>query len=466
MIRCILVLIVSIHVARSATTIVPSLSYGDVGTALTNANHGDIILLPAGTAVWEPTGPIYCDKGILFQGQGIGVTTIILSNSTQRFFIFGSPGTNRLEISHMTLDSASIKAPFGLLSIGKSQVISTSSNLNYRVHDIHFKNTGQRMLSHFGWTQGVAYSCQFDAETNDRPQPVTFYGLLRFADDRTNANPFATTFGTITNFPYVEDCGWNYTAGGGDGALDGYADARFVIRYNNFTNASAPYSVHEQEGSRYATVTEYYMNYWNGSGGGVSALSHLRSGVTTIFSNLAETVDYTLDRPQPFLSYYAASGTNVFVSYYTNTPRVSVDGCRVWDGNTNSIAIGYPAMDQPGWGDPSTFTGTNSMQTFYGSYSWGNTYNDQMGGAVAVNFTVQDFGGNAGLTNCFGGALPEPSDLIVEDRDYFNDTPRPDYEPAPYPHLYRADETPFISLSSTTATINADTLRPTIIRRQ
>lgn len=439
---------------RAATYNAVSLSYADVASVLTNASlaHGDVVILPAGTNTWTESAPIVCLKGITIYGQGINSTRIIRSTSTAVMLYFTGSGTNRLDVSNFTLDSANIKCGFGLMGIGSDQTTSRS-NLNYRVHNIWFDRVGQRGLVIWGWAQGVTYNCLFKAETNDRPQPYTVYGLLRNGTSRTNADPLGgLTFGTITNLPYIEDCVWDHVYGG-DGAADGYADARSVFRYNRMTNASAPFSVHEYEGSRYATQWEFYGNIMvTSNSSGVIASSHLRSGAGVVWSNTIITADYTMARPQPFLDYYAASGTNVFVNYYYPDPpaSVSVGGWRRWDANWNFTGTnwasggsqvgyppGYPAMDQPGWGDPVTWSETNGLNTFYGCYAWSNTYKDQASSPVNVEWIVRDWN-NSTLTNLFGGELPNPQDLIIEDRDFFN-YPKPGYTPAPYPHPYRTE---------------------------
>jgi hypothetical protein len=96
-------------------------------------------------------------------------------------------------------------------------------------------------------------------------------------------------------------------------------------------------------------------------------------------------------------------------------------------------------MDQPGW-HATTFTSSNSISHFFGCYQKANRYTAD-GGAHWTNLVweVQDFGGNAGLTNAFGGPLPTPGDLIVANRDYFDGQLMPGWSPAPYPHPYRAD---------------------------
>ncbi len=78
-----------------------------------------------------------------------------------------------------------------------------------------------------------------------------------------------------------------------------------------------------------------------------------------------------------------------------------------WNSN------GYPCYDQIGRG---TNSGPGTPQTLDPLYEWGNTLN----------------GANADVVVHWG--CPEVTLHIQENRDFYNDTPRPGYQPHPYPH--------------------------------
>ena len=63
----------------AATINAISCSYADVSAAITSANSGDIVNVPAGTCTW--TSQLLITKGISFMGAGVGVTNITFSGS-------------------------------------------------------------------------------------------------------------------------------------------------------------------------------------------------------------------------------------------------------------------------------------------------------------------------------------------------------------------------------------------------
>lgn len=412
-----------------------SLSKADIQTAIDAcAQNGDSVILPAGDVTWADSSPITTTKGMTMRGAGIDLSIIRRGSGTAQMMVFSSPGTNAVTISDITFECGPGNASFGVLSMGDSQSTSMS-NLNFRVTRIKFSNIKGRAMTTFGWTRGVIDHCVFHSRTNDRPQAFTNYGLLRSSATGENTNNSSATvvLGTDVGYVYVEDCVWDFQYGG-DGSLDMYADAHTVIRYNSFTNCNV-FNAHELGNSRTATQWEYYMNQiWglgpSGSSNSFTSMGDLRSGVGVVWSNSLTVTGYAFALPNPRLSFYRCSGTNVFppwpAGYY---PNDSVTGTNRLDGNNNSIVLGYPGLDMPGWGDPTTFTGTNSTQTKYGAYQWSNTFN-----GTNCTWDIHDFGLNTGLTNTpTGETIPTDQELMNLNRDYFNGI-RPGYYPLIYPH--------------------------------
>jgi len=95
-------------------------------------------------------------------------------------------------------------------------------------------------------------------------------------------------------------------------------------------------------------------------------------------------------------------------------------------GDDYVVTDGYPGLDQNGWTGPTRFYGTYSIQTLNPWYSWGNTFN---GDPNALNFGVGYL--SASYTNI---AQPDSSVMIQENREYYNNTPKPGYTPYTYPH--------------------------------
>ena len=89
------------------------------------------------------------------------------------------------------------------------------------------------------------------------------------------------------------------------------------------------------------------------------------------------------------------------------------------DGNTQPTTTykGWPCKDQIGRGTH------QSSEPFY---EWNNIENGS-----DVDVTVYN-----NWTGCFN---PQPSDHVKENRDYYNDTPKPGYTPFVYPHPLTKD---------------------------
>lgn len=115
---------------------------------------------------------------------------------------------------------------------------------------------------------------------------------------------------------------------------------------------------------------------------------------------------------------------------------ISITGTNRLDGNlnTNTSEYGYPAFEGPGRGDPTTWTATNSIQTFHGVYQWSNVFNN----SALLTFKTHVFlptTDNAGLTGANGTQLADNADLMKLNRDYF-DSPKPGIVYPDYPHPY------------------------------
>ncbi|MBN1887419.1 MAG: hypothetical protein JW850_05495 [Thermoflexales bacterium] len=109
------------------------------------------------------------------------------------------------------------------------------------------------------------------------------------------------------------------------------------------------------------------------------------------------------------------------------------DGTNPIDGNTEPQEVykGWPCKEQIGRG------AQQSSQPFY---EWNNTYNGS-----DIDVTVYN--------NWPGCTDPQPSDHVQENRDYYNDTPRPGYTPYIYPHPLTRDLVLSGTPSSSTAAI-------------
>lgn len=464
--------------AQSATNTAASLSQSDIQTAITASSAGDTVLLPSGTMSAWPDSPIIISKAISIIGAGQGycgsvqgalpgLTKFVAGTRTQQFFRFSAIPLNSTPwgISHICFDASGCSAN-AMVVVGGA---FSQTNNNFRVHHLSITNILQNGAYTLGQTEGVIDHCYFRDYGNFSCHGIEVDGFQRTGTEWTNsANATASwQLGHTNGFTYVEDCVFDFQYDN-DAACELYWDGHLCFRYNFVTNSSC--GVHENGTiSRSATVWEYYNNYVSVTNTGLEGTVNflvLRSGYGVVFSNtLFVAVSNSYD-PVFRLLIYAASGTNVYGfgagnsdvtlcvgGPYNNTYScgVGVTGIYPVDGNSNSICLGYPHWDQPGYGDPSVWfsygatvgsPGGGSSQTFYGLYSWSNTF---MGATWtnSVGYGPKDFSngdspqgsGNVGLISWRGADwLPTTTQLEQPGRDYFNDTIKPGYTPLVYPH--------------------------------
>lgn len=419
------------------------LTWQSVSNAIATANAGDVVVLPAGSNNWGNV-ELVSTKRIYITGLGQARTTIGKTTGRAIRIAAFTSGTNVYGYSHFRVAGGS-SASFGLLALGTSTGYpATSSNYNYRVHHVTFDYLTNRGMYIVGKHKGVVDHCTFKAYNNIVAQGYTVQGVTRAGTVEAcnqSCQTYTNTlsFGTYNDFAYIEDCIWDWL-GDGDGALDHYNDVNAVARFNFFTNCN--YMVcHESAYNRSSQAIEMYGNkaYGTGPGIGFDAISHIRAGAWIACSNELTTTGYTMTQPGPRLTYYRSSGRNVFPDYPAGYYSAgSVTGTNRLDGNLNVVPdeYGYPAMDQPGWADPQVATTTNLTQTFYGCYFKDNMY---LGANVPVVVDSFASGGNPDNVDLTGAAgagvwIANSADLIQEGRDYFNQTLRPGWSPAPYPH--------------------------------
>jgi hypothetical protein len=311
------------------------------------------------------------------------------------------------------------------------------TNRYFRIHHVEFDNIFRRGIHTQGRVEGLIDHCVFRAPYNANAQGITVDGFLRAQSDgqaTNNANSSGSIkLGASKDFLYIEDCIFDF-AYRNDAGVELYNDAEACVRYCLITNTCI--GVHESAKDRTGSAWEFYNNYAYSFNN--STFINIRSGWGVIWSNVLDTI-YASMQVQPVLILYRASGTNVYPdgTYWSSTTNYGIGTGLAWgvsgnfrmDGNRTYICIGYPAFDQPGWGDPTVWQGTNSVQTFHGIYSWGNFANG------TNNPTIVKGWHNPGLWSAvLGRYMPDPSQLIVENRDYFNNAPMPDYTPLAYPH--------------------------------
>jgi hypothetical protein len=368
--------------------LVGSNSFEDVQSAVDSAESGDIIKIPAGNSNWTTTLVIPDDKRITLLGSGRDVTVISSDTSCPGSLInMGSSGSR---ITDMGFSLANNNGD-GIRVRGRDWRIDHcrfENNIDQIIEGVHARGYS----SDEGCPAGLIDHCDF---INTR---VVVTGDAALMANAIWAEPLG--LGT-NNAVFIEDCNFNYTQF--SNAVDANYGGRYVFRYNTVNDSYT--EAHSLQGTHRATRSwEIYSNTINQVNRNMWAPFFLRGGTGVVFDNTI-TGDWS-------------SGPAIVVDNRRSFEALGegglCDGTSPWDGNEEEN--GYPARDQIGrstdqwlWTDANPYP-PQELDPFY---QWNNSYN---GNDISVYVH----------NNC---------DIhIKENRDFYNNTERPDYTPYTYPH--------------------------------
>lgn len=453
-------------------------SQEEVALAISRAKDGDVVQIPAGTAVWTGGIVIPSSKRLSIFGAGMGKTILTKKNRG----------------SALAFNSSSRVAGITFSIGGEANVRGIDADgLNWRIHHCRFESdkldagvlvTGLVDGRH---PTGLIDHCEFE-----NCQPVIFgWGNLKADKIWNQPNGLGTK-----NAVYVEDCYMKWTIFGN--AIDANYGGKYVIRYCTIIDSSI--EAHSLQGpARAAKSWEIYENTIIQSNMLQNVPFFLRGGTGVVFSNTivgkwnrpviafdnvrsAEVRGITgtadggslWDGNDPIVGgtgshngplgsvlrdtnrqwtpgeFVAPLATNRWVYNLTdgssgritantaNTITAELSGgiANQWrPGDLYKITGGYPARDQIGRGpDLNLWTDLNPFprQSSEPAYIWGNKLGDK---------SLEVYIGN-GQQNQFH---------IKEGRDYFVGIRKPGYEPLTYPHPLIFEERP-------TKPKNADTI--------
>jgi len=362
-----------------------SCSMADVQAAITNASAGDIVLIPAGAAIWGDGGSyLSVNKQITVQGAGQGQTIITLSDSGGRY----GNGTIRISAA-ATVRSMTINGS----NAGPVCAFSTSTSNDWRITDIDYN--GGAAGAYFAYV-GNVYGL---IDSNDITGGVGNAELI-FVRGPSNSWQTPHSIGSSDNL-FIEDNTFN-----GQGYVcDINSDGRAVLRFNTITgpmkiDGHGKASNTPPRGVRHMEV---YNNIWTYSGPYWAALE-IRGGGGRVFDNtIASSATIWV-----ILTEYAATST--------------------WPnfGNICQCPANYPIDDQIGVGMDPKVGGSEPL------YLWGNT----KGGANWV--LTWKAPSSACVQTCGTFSV---SEIIKEGREYFMSETKPaamsGYMPYTYPHPLR-----------------------------
>jgi hypothetical protein len=482
---------------QAAIIAASSISLADVSNAVALAHTGDTVVVPAGTATWD--GSLYVSNNITIEGAGMG-ESVIIDNAPRQppypgMIALYPTGTNLMRFTGFTLEGGAntamyVHAIFQIMGGGNDV-----TNNWVRVDNCMFTNLYSSPDILVVDAIGVIDHCVFDTTGQAIQVQAPDWGGGNWGNGSWADDPY---WGS-SKFLFIENNVF-YSATPLAGGVDSYEGARWVFRYNICTNASL--TLHGTEGQgRGAKELEAYDNLFVSTS--LGTLGQFRSGSGILFGNAF--VNYNsfmgLETYRLFnrsANWGGSCGYNSYDSndvaggvYYTGTHTgtngspVLVDKNANWtpnewagtdrefvlnnlsqsmsgwgtttnlysfiEGNTsNSITFYYytgygytnlffnngdtyqiravfRSLDQPGMGKGDLLSGLPAAPAQWPNevseplYAWGNTQN----GTTITNFFSTDETGE-----------------VIENRDFFNNTPKPGYTPFTYPHPLDTGEGP------------------------
>jgi len=413
-----------------------SCSQQDVQAAISVAEDGDTVHVPAGTCTWDTavtigtvtswTPLLFSSKNLTLMGAGID-QTIIIDHTGPGF------GDEPLWVQ------CEAGKPFritGLTFTGMQRRSSTEPAItirgmcnNWRIDHVKFDLTDStpgeqgRGIRTTGANFGLI----------DHNIFLNTYTGVTTANEGDLSWSLPLSLGTGAAV-YIEDNQFLYSQTyQGDGANDAYEGSRYVLRYNELTNARIGHHCFDSGGYRSPHSFEIYNNEIEFTSRQSWYAIRFRGGTGVVYNNTLEGL-YNLDSTLGIVNYRTCCCswcTNVEPQTYgypcepyctcqaplhTNCSHWGrCDGSNPYDGNLDSS--GYPCRDQVG---RSTDVDGDGIQNQEPLYEWGNSAAGQ-----DIDITVNDPWGCSG---------PSMTDHLKENRDFINDMVRPGYIPYPYPH--------------------------------
>lgn len=340
---------VSFTDSDAATINAASPSYFDVSAAVSTAQPGDTVIVPAGSAVWASSLTI--TKGITLQGAGINKTTITAGldgvNKTgqndELFFVVYRPETpannEAFRLTGFTFDCD-----------GRIQALKLDNqtlNKQTKIRIDHNKFINGRAESRFILIKGTIYGVMDNNYINKNATGNQIADFYNGIGAQTWAN-YSYSYGTSEAF-FFEDNTCVIT----DGTHDMAYGARAIVRYNHYemTYSAGNRSFFQMHGAQcggnYAPMgVEYYGNDHTAITGG--SLNGMRGGKALMFFNKVTAPGRTFDinvnnwypdnAPENCCPPNYNCGTN-FITAPDGQPQ-HISNSYFWNNKCNSLEIG------------------------------------------------------------------------------------------------------------------------------
>lgn len=385
--------------AMSAMISAASCEQIDVQAAIDLAADNDTVSIPAGTCTW--TTPAASTPAMRIDGKGI----TLRGAGNERTVIVNATGTGWNECT-IRIDGEAGK-PFRIteLVFQEQATIEIYGNATgWRIDHVKAENDvtrRKRLIYTHGPTYGVIDSCEL----------INSGVVVEDEGDGSWQRPLS--LGTAEAV-FIEDCIITLTdTTEASNAVDAVGGARYVFRYNTLYNKYAEAHSGCPSGYRATFSYEIYGNTFIAERQ-IYRPFLLRGGTGVVYDN---TITGSWTSPAIHVDdQRSCLGDGVSECH---DPWDRCDGDSIYDGNEDGQS-GYPCRDQIG---RSTDSGMTTPQLLEPLYEWDNYY-EEADVDIIVNPVMCSLS----------------FDHIQENRDYFNDTPRPGYVAYPYPHPVRSAE--------------------------
>lgn len=389
---------------RAATVNATSCSQAHVDAAVGTANDGDTVVVPAcGSTTWTNSVTV-SNKALDIQFAGIDVSTISLSGGTDFINFDGTSASGNVgKISGVTVTGTG----------NANGYINITSSYRFRLHHLKLTTTSHRDIYVEG-SYGLIDHIQVIKSDGSNAVQVLGGG----------STPTGRWLSTIdwgsSNWVFIEDSTFTSTdCNTGLGWIDGFNGSKIVFRHNTATNQQG--YVHGYDtASESALATELSNNLFqmHAVPCPIDRFYFHRGGAGYFWNNVMDlTESYNQYAPRMLVLAYFRSDISQQGSL--------CNGSGPLDGNTGSPP-GYPCWQQTGMGGGAT-GGRDSAPI----YEYNNSGTGNYAGRTIVGVE---------------------SDHIVEDRDYFLNTPMPGFTPYAYPHpLQGSSSSPTVTTTAATS---------------
>ena len=272
---------------RAEIRVAAALTPEAVWDAIDAAKDGDVVQLPAGTAVWKRgwnSGHWAKMKAITIQGAGIDETIIRTDTTTapgDKAFVLNGVEGKPFRITGITFDGTG----FANAGTWAGEVVINGNCKNFRVDHCKFLNM-DHMMTITGDTYGLVDHCKFHALKKNRlAQTIYCQGPGKVAFTRP------LTLGTAQAV-YFEDNDVRFSpevvnTDGNNPWIVPYSGARVVIRHNTIVNSQLEiYRV--RPGALGSQSAEIYDNTFSAEGlkmGRPQGFIFIAGGVALVFNN-------------------------------------------------------------------------------------------------------------------------------------------------------------------------------------